>query len=108
MTGPLQGFRIVELAAIGPAPFCGAWLADLGADVVRIDRPDAAPTDPRDIVARGRRTVFQVLREYDDVALLPALKAWGAGKKRLEKRDKDALEETVTFLERDRATSARV
>jgi HEAT repeat protein len=56
----------------------------------------------------GRRTVFQVLREYDDAALLPALKAWGASKKRLEKRDKDALEETVTFLERDRATSARV
>ena len=36
--GPLHGFRILELAAIGPAPFAGALLADLGADVVRVDR----------------------------------------------------------------------
>ena len=38
MTGPLQGFRVVEMGGIGPAPFAGALLGDLGADVLRIDR----------------------------------------------------------------------
>jgi alpha-methylacyl-CoA racemase len=41
-TGPLAGVRVVELAGIGPGPFAGMLLAELGADVVRIDRPDAA------------------------------------------------------------------
>ena len=40
--GPLAGMRIVEMAGIGPAPFCGMLLADLGADVVRVDRLAAA------------------------------------------------------------------
>ncbi len=39
MAGPLSGFRILELAGIGPGPFCGQMLADMGADVIRIDRP---------------------------------------------------------------------
>jgi alpha-methylacyl-CoA racemase len=39
MTGPLHGIRVVELSAIGPVPFAGMLLAELGADVVRIDRP---------------------------------------------------------------------
>jgi len=39
MTGPLAGIRVVELSAIGPVPFAGMLLAELGADVVRIDRP---------------------------------------------------------------------
>src|SRR5574338_561693 len=37
--GPLHGVRILELAGIGPGPFCGMMLADMGADVIRIDRP---------------------------------------------------------------------
>ena len=37
--GPLRGVRVIEVAAMGPAPFCGMLLADLGADVLRIDRP---------------------------------------------------------------------
>ena len=36
---PLSGIRILEFAGIGPGPFCGMLLSDLGADVVRIDRP---------------------------------------------------------------------
>jgi len=36
--GPLAGCRVVEMAGIGPAPFCGMLLADLGAEVIRIDR----------------------------------------------------------------------
>ena len=38
MTGPLDGFRVVEMGGIGPTPFAGALLGDLGADVLRIDR----------------------------------------------------------------------
>ena len=42
--GPLADLRVVELAGIGPAPFCAMLLADLGADVIRIDRPPARST----------------------------------------------------------------
>ena len=38
MTGPLTGIKLVEFAGIGPGPFCGMVLADLGAEVIRIDR----------------------------------------------------------------------
>ena len=41
--GPLDGVKVVEFAGLGPAPFCGMLLSDLGADVVRIDRKDARP-----------------------------------------------------------------
>ena len=37
--GPLHGIRVIEVAGIGPGPFCAMVLADLGADVIRIDRP---------------------------------------------------------------------
>ena len=39
--GPLKGIKIVEFSGIGPGPFCGMLLADLGADVIRISRKDA-------------------------------------------------------------------
>ena len=41
-TGPLRGLRVVELAGIGPGPHAAMVLADLGADVVRVDRPGGA------------------------------------------------------------------
>lgn len=70
MSGPLAGVRIVEFAGIGPAPFCAMLLADLGADVVRIDRPGSAEADPNgvasltdDILTRGRRSVVLDLKE---------------------------------------------
>jgi hypothetical protein len=56
----------------------------------------------------SRRWVFRTLREYDDAALAPALKSWGASKKKLDKRDKEELETTLQFLERDRAIAAGV
>ncbi len=37
--GPLQGMKVIELAGIGPGPYCAMLLADLGADVIRVDRP---------------------------------------------------------------------
>jgi alpha-methylacyl-CoA racemase len=59
--GPLRGVRVVEIAGIGPGPFCGMVLSDLGADVLRIDRADAvgggAPAPDFDILGRGRRSV---------------------------------------------------
>jgi alpha-methylacyl-CoA racemase len=57
--GPLAGVRLVEIAGIGPGPFCAMVLADLGADVIRVDRPtDLGPADARyDILGRGRRSV---------------------------------------------------
>ena len=42
MTGPLQGIRIIELAGIGPCPMAAMLLADLGATVLRVDRPEPA------------------------------------------------------------------
>ncbi|MBL8347202.1 MAG: CoA transferase [Rubrivivax sp.] len=50
-SGPLAGLRVIELTAIGPVPFAGAWLADMGADVVRIDRPPG-PGATRDVPPR--------------------------------------------------------
>ena len=57
--GPLVGVKIIELAGIGPGPLCSALLADMGADILRIDRP--VPADiggPRparaDVARRGR------------------------------------------------------
>ena len=55
--GPLKGLRILEFAGIGPGPFCGMVLADLGAEVVRLDRPDGPPGSRQDFVGRGRRSV---------------------------------------------------
>jgi HEAT repeat protein len=51
----------------------------------------------------ARRWVFRTLREYDDPAVVPALKSWAASKKKLDNRDKEELEETLQRLERDRA-----
>jgi alpha-methylacyl-CoA racemase len=73
--GPLHGVRVVELDALGPVPFAGMLLADLGAEVVRVDRagPDPAGvgadavTDPRH---RGRRGVGLDLKAPAGVALL--------------------------------------
>jgi alpha-methylacyl-CoA racemase len=60
--GPLAGIRIVEIAGIGPVPYCAMMLADLGADIVRIDRPGAGAMTvdippAADVVNRNRRSV---------------------------------------------------
>ncbi|GAP38136.1 CaiB/BaiF CoA-transferase family protein [Piscinibacter sakaiensis] len=60
--GPLRGIRIVEFAAIGPAPYAGQLLAELGADIIRIDRAERAGQKPG-ILSRGRRSVALDLKQ---------------------------------------------
>ncbi|WP_234104906.1 CoA transferase, partial [Streptomyces venezuelae] len=64
--GPLTGVRVVELAGIGPGPFAAMLLADLGADVVRVDRPGGPGLgiDPaRDLTNRNKRSVLVDLKD---------------------------------------------
>src|SRR5512134_3970766 len=71
--GPLAGVRVLEFEAIGPGPFCGMMLADMGADVLLVDRP----SDPglglgrrraADVMLRGCRSVTLDLKSGDGVA----------------------------------------
>jgi alpha-methylacyl-CoA racemase len=62
MSGPLEGVRVVEIAGIGPGPFAAMMLADMGADVVRVDRAQKVSggdpaSPPIDLLGRGRRSV---------------------------------------------------
>lgn len=68
--GPLQGLKIIELAGIGPGPFCGMMLSDMGADVIRIDRIGAGMRRPRDILARNRRSLAVDLKQPEGVELV--------------------------------------
>jgi alpha-methylacyl-CoA racemase len=70
VSGPLSGVRVVELAGIGPGPFAGMLLADLGADVVRVDRPVADPVPEAyrlDVVNRGKRSIALDLKSPADL-----------------------------------------
>ncbi|KJS36380.1 MAG: carnitine dehydratase [Hyphomonas sp. BRH_c22] len=67
-SGPLNGVKIVEFAGIGPGPFCGMLLSDMGADVIRIDRPgDGKPGRAADVMGRGRRSISLNLKDPADV-----------------------------------------
>jgi len=65
--GPLSGLKIVEFAGIGPGPFCGMLLSDLGADVVRVDRKGSGRGAPSDVTGRGRRSVALDLKTPEAV-----------------------------------------
>ena len=70
--GPLSGIRIIEFQGIGPGPFCGMILSDMGADIVRIDRASNAPGEapanpPGDLLARGRRSIALDLKNPEGV-----------------------------------------
>ncbi|MEM8921264.1 MAG: CoA transferase, partial [Pseudomonadota bacterium] len=71
--GPLSGFKIVEFAGIGPGPFCGMLLSDLGADIIRIDRKGARGGSPTDLISRGRRSVALDLKKPEGVEAALAL-----------------------------------
>ncbi|MCV7412327.1 carnitine dehydratase [Mycobacterium florentinum] len=77
-TGPLAGLKIIELAGIGPGPYAAMLLADLGADVVRVERPGPpASTVPpeQDVLRRNRRSIVVDLREPEGVRTVLALAA---------------------------------
>lgn len=78
MSGPLAGIRVIELAGIGPGPFCAMLLADMGADVLRIDRLDPAdlglPLSPKfDVMGRGRRSLGLDLKRGEAIEIMFAL-----------------------------------
>lgn len=72
-SGPLAGLKILEFAGLGPAPFCGMLLSDMGADVVRIDRHDGKDYQPEDVESRGRRSITLNLKEKQDSDIAMAL-----------------------------------
>jgi alpha-methylacyl-CoA racemase len=67
MPGPLNGLRILEFAGIGPGPFCGMVLADLGAEVIRLDRAEGPAGSRQDFVGRGRRSLGLDLKKPEAV-----------------------------------------
>jgi alpha-methylacyl-CoA racemase len=76
--GPLAGITVIEIAGIGPGPYCGMMLADLGADVIRIDRAAAVrggdpERPPADLLGRGRRSVGVDLKSPDGVEVVLGL-----------------------------------
>jgi alpha-methylacyl-CoA racemase len=73
--GPLKGKRVIELQGIGPGPFCGMMLADMGAELIRIDRSTAVgrPAADADILARGRKSIAVDLKQADGVETVLAL-----------------------------------
>jgi alpha-methylacyl-CoA racemase len=78
MSGPLTGVRVLELAGIGPGPFCGMLLADMGADLLRIDRLEGTdlglPLEPKfDVMARGRRSIALDLKKPQSIETVLAL-----------------------------------
>ncbi len=73
--GPLAGLRILEIAGIGPGPFAGFMLADMGAEVVKVDRAGSVrggdpATPPADVLQRGRRSVGVDLKSPEGVEVV--------------------------------------
>ncbi len=67
MSGPLQGIRVIEMTGLGPAPFAGMMLADLGAEVICIDRPERKEPDASvhrtNVLRRGKKSVVLDLKK---------------------------------------------
>jgi len=72
-SGPLAGVRVLELAGIGPGPYAAMLLADLGAEVVRVDRLGAGPDAGHPVTMRGRRMIALDLKNPDDIERLLSL-----------------------------------
>src|SRR5216683_1029822 len=79
--GPLSGIKVLEIAGIGPSPFCGMLLADMGADVLRVDRAGTQhvlfPEARRDLLNRGKRSVAVDLKNPRGVEAVLRLCARG-------------------------------
>src|SRR4029450_2110810 len=69
--GPLEGIRLVEIAGIGPGPYCAMVLADMGAEVVRVVRPGPSQfgggSAPHDLLSRGRRSICVDLKRAEGI-----------------------------------------
>jgi alpha-methylacyl-CoA racemase len=73
--GPLEGVKVIEVAGIGPGPFAAMMLADMGADVIRVDRTANAmggdpASPPADTLNRGRRSIAVDLKSPEGIAVL--------------------------------------
>ena len=69
--GPLKGLKIIEMAGIGPGPFCGMVLADLGAKIIRVDRASAIGTGSKqDAANRGKRSIAIDLKSEEGVEVV--------------------------------------
>ena len=76
--GPLSGIKVLEIAGIGPGPFCAMVLADLGAEVIRVDRAANVPNErpsrpPSDLLTRGRKSIAVDLKQPEGVELVRRL-----------------------------------
>ena len=65
--GPLQGLRVIELEGIGPAPFAGMLLADLGAEVISIARKSSSADRAAQISERGKRSIALNLKAAEGI-----------------------------------------
>lgn len=72
-TGPLRGVRVLEMAAVGPVPFCAMLLADLGADVLRLARPGQPDSHATDVTARSRAALTVDVRTAEGLARVHGL-----------------------------------
>jgi alpha-methylacyl-CoA racemase len=68
LMGPLEGIKILEIAGIGPGPFCGMMLADMGAEILRVDKKNIPGLSGKfDVLGRGRRSVTVDLKKPEGV-----------------------------------------
>ena len=67
-TGPLNGIRVLQIASLAPGPFAACMLADMGADVVRIDRLEGPPPLSSQLLGRGQRSIAVDLKHPDGLA----------------------------------------
>ena len=77
--GPLAGFRIIEMGGIGPSPFAAMLLADMGAEVIRVERASSEHSSPFEVTLRGRKSIALNLKSEEGVNLLLKLVATADG-----------------------------
>ena len=66
-SGPLSGVKVLEFAGIGPGPFCGMLLADMGAEVIRIDRKGGRGGSKFDVSSRGKKSIALDLKKPEAI-----------------------------------------
>lgn len=71
--GALSGFRIIEMGGIGPSPFAAMMLADMGAEVIRVERASSEHASPFEVTLRGRKSIALNLKNEQGIAVLKKL-----------------------------------